>query len=150
MEEIKKAKIKALHILTRMDKTEADLQAGLKRAGFSDEAVEEAVSYVKSFGYIDDQKYAEKYVSYNKDRKSRQKIKFELINKGISKEYIANAFEKCEEFDELEVLRKAVHKKWKGEEKPDEKSLHRLFASLARQGFSSHDIWQVLHEENLT
>lgn len=150
MDEIKKAKLKALHILTRMDKTEADLRAGLKKAGFSDEAVDAALDYVKSFGYIDDLKYAEKYISYNKDRKSRQKMKYELLNKGVSKEFIEEALESCEDFDEREVLRKTVYKKWKGEDKPDEKALNRLFASLVRQGFSSHDIWQVLHEENLT
>ena len=150
MEENKNAKIKALHILTRMDKTEADLKAGLKKAGFSDEAVTEAVEYVKSYGYIDDQKYAEKYIFYNRDKKSRQRIKYDLQGKGVAKEFIDAAFEQCQDYDEREVLRKAVHKKWKSEEKPDEKTLNKLFASLARQGFQSYDIWQVFHEENLT
>lgn len=150
MEEIKKAKLKALHILTRMDKTEADLRAGLKRTGFSEQAVEEAVEYVKSYGYVDDRKYAEKYISYNKDRKSRQKIKFELTNKGISRDIIGEAFENCEDYDERTALRTALHKKWRSEEKPNEKELQKLAASLARQGFSNYDIWHVLQEENLT
>ena len=150
MEEQKKAKQKALHILARMDKTEADLKAGLTRAGFSDEAIEAAIVYVKQYGYVDDQIYAEKYVRYHKARKSRQKIKYELINKGVSKELIQLAFESCEDYDELEALRKALKKKWKSEEKPDEKMLQKLFAAMARQGFSGHDIWQVFHEENLT
>lgn len=150
MEEIRKAKIKAMHILARMDKTESDLQAGLKRTGFSDEAVTAAIEYVKSYGYIDDQKYAQKYVSFHKDRKSRKKIKYDLINKGVSREQIDLAFEQCEEYNEREALRKAIYKKWKKEERPDEKELHKLFSALARQGFSSYDIWQVLQEENLT
>lgn len=150
MEEVKNAKLRALHILTKMDKTEADLRAGLKRAGFSDDATDAAVEYVKSYGYIDDQRYAEKYVYYNKDRKSRQKIKYELLNKGVQKAYIELALEKCEDFNEMEVLRRVLHKKWKSNDKPDEKNLNRLYAALARQGFSGCDIWQVFREENLT
>lgn len=148
--EIKNAKMKALHILAKMDKTEADLKAGLNRAGFSDESVAIAIEYVKSYGYIDDQNYAIKYVQCYQDKKSRQKIKFELQQKGISREFIDLAFESCQDYDEKDALRKAVHKKWKSEEKPDEKSLRKLFASLSRQGYISCDIWQVLHEENLT
>ena len=56
----------------------------------------------------------------------------------------------CEDFDEIALVRAALHKKWKRDEKPDEKELNKLFAFLSRQGFSSHDIWQVLKEENLT
>ena len=150
MEESKKAKLRALRILTNMDKTEADLEAGLKRAGFSSQATEEAITYVKSFGYIDDRRYAEKYIDYQKQRKSKQKIQFELMQKGVDRELIDQAMEACEDFDELALIRQAVSKKWKSSEAPDEKELRRLFGYLSRQGFSSNDIWKVLREENLT
>jgi regulatory protein len=149
-EECKKAKLRALRILTGMDKTEADLRAGLERAGFSVDAVQEAMDYVKSYGYIDDQKYAEKYVEYNKCRKSRKKIQYELMKKGVQRDLIDLALSNCEDFDEIALVRAALFKKWKKNEKPDEKELNKLFASLSRQGFSSHDIWKVLKEENLT
>lgn len=149
-DETKKAKLRAMRILTRMDKTEADLRASLERAGFSELAVKEALEYVKSFGYVDDQRYAEKYVEYNKLRKSRQKIRFELKNKGVDKKFIDSAIENCEDYDEITLIRKAILKKWKASEKPDEKQLNKLFGYLSRQGFSSRDIWHVLKEENLT
>ena len=149
-EEHKKAKLRALRILTKMDKTEADLRAGLEKAGFSLDAIEEAVIYVKSFGYIDDQKYVEKYIEYNKVRKSKKKIQYELMQKGISKDQIQTAMDECEEFDECELIRMVVHKKWKSEDKPSEKELYKLFSYLSRQGFSGQDIWKVLREENLT
>ncbi|MEE1197411.1 MAG: regulatory protein RecX [Lachnospiraceae bacterium] len=150
MEESRKAKLRALKILTRMDKTEQELEDALNRAGFSPEAVREAMDYVRSFGYLNDANYARKYVECYKDRKSRQKIRFDLMRKGIGKELVDEAIENCEDMDELDVLRRALHKKWNCEEKPDEKNLNRIAASLSRQGFSSHDIWQVLREENLT
>lgn len=150
MEENKKAKIRALNILTKMDKTEQELGAALDRAGFSKEAVEDALAYVRSFGYLNDANYARKYVEYNKDRKSIQRIRFELMRKGIEKNLVDEAIDRCEDMDEMQVLRRYLHKKWNRREKPDEKELNRLMASLSRQGFSSHDIWQVLREENLT
>ena len=149
-EESKKAKLRALRILTGMDKTEADLRAGLERAGFSEPAVQEALEYVKSYGYVDDQRYAEKYVEYNKERKSRQKIRYELKIKGVASEYIDQALENCEDFDEIALIRRALAKKWKSEERPNEKELNKLFGYLSRQGFSSRDIWHVMKEENLT
>lgn len=149
-EECQKAKLRALRILTRMDKTEADLRAGLERAGFSAEAVQEALEYVKSYGYINDRKYAEKYVEYNKLRKSRKQIRYKLIQKGVDRDYIEQALEACEDFDELALIRTVLYKKWKKDVKPDEKELSRLYAGLLRRGFARHDIWKVLHEENLT
>lgn len=149
-EEIKKAKLRALGILTRLDKTESELESALKRAGFSLSAVNEALEYVKSYGYLDDKKYAVKYVDCYKDRKSRKKIKYDLIKKGVDKQQIEDALERYQDYDETVLIKQMLYKKWKSDEKPDEKELRRLFSSLARQGFSSHDIWQVLHEENLT
>lgn len=150
MEEYKKAKLRALKILTKMDKTEQELNDALNRAGFSKDAVEDALAYVRSFGYLDDGNYARKYVAYNKDRKSMQRIRFELMRKGIDKNLADEAIEDCEDMDEMQVLRRYLYKKWNRKEKPEEKELNRIVAALSRQGFSSHDIWQVLREENLT
>ena len=150
MEEEKKANLSALGILTKLDKTEHELKGALTRAGFSAAASDAALEYVRSYGYLDDRKYAQKYVSYCKERKSRKKIKYELIKKGVDKSLIEEAFEQYEDYSEIELIRRGLYKKWNREEKPDAKDLQRLFASLSRQGFSNCDIWQVFKEENLT
>lgn len=150
MEEIKKAKLRALRILTKMDKTRKELSDALIRAGFSEEAVRAALEYVTSYGYLDDKKYAGKYVECYKDRKSLRKIRFELMKKGVEKDLVAGAIENCEDLDERKLIRRILEKKWTREDKPDEKELARLYGALARQGFASNDIWQVLREENLT
>lgn len=149
-DEKKKAKLRAMRILTKRDKTEHELRESLKKAGFSREAVQEALEYVTSFGYVDDQNYAVRYVECYKERKSRQRIRFDLSKRGVERDLVEEALEGCEDFDEIGALRRSLRKKWPGEEKPDEKNLARLAGYLSRQGFSSHDIWQVLREENLT
>ena len=150
MEESKKAKLKALKILTQTDKTEQELRASLARSGFSAEAVQDALDYVRSFGYLDDARYAKRYVECCCNRKSRMRIRYDLIRRGVDKELVEEAIAGCEDMDETEVLRRCLYKKWNCDEKPDEKNLNRIVGALTRQGFSNHDIWKVLREENLT
>ena len=84
-EEYKKARRKAMLLLEHMDRTEKGLSDRLRQAGFSREAAEDAMEYVKSYGYIDDLRYAQNYISYRIHTKSRQKILMELQQKGIDK-----------------------------------------------------------------
>ena len=51
-EQLRQAKLKALRLLERMDRTEAQLREKLLQAEFDPEMVEKAIAYVKSFGYI--------------------------------------------------------------------------------------------------
>ncbi|MDD3338950.1 MAG: regulatory protein RecX [Lachnospiraceae bacterium] len=150
MEEQKRAKLRAMHILTRMDRTEQELENSLCKTGYSAEAVSGAMDYVRSYGYLDDRKYTRKYLECYRDRKSLQRMKFDLAKKGVSKDIISEILEEIEPADEKALIRSLLKKKWPGEEKPNEKELNRLFGFLARKGFKSSDIWSVLREENLT
>ena len=55
-EEIIKAKKRAMLILQHNDRTEWELSDKLLKAGFSEQAVEAAVEYVRSFHYVDDRR----------------------------------------------------------------------------------------------
>ena len=49
---IKRAKLRAMHLLSDMGRTESQLRTKLKQGGYAEDAVEAAIWYVKSFGYI--------------------------------------------------------------------------------------------------
>ena len=70
----KRAKLRAMHLLEDMDRTEAGLREKLRQGLYPEDAAEEAVRYVKSFGYLDDTRYAENFVRSRKDSKSRREI----------------------------------------------------------------------------
>ena len=55
-EQLRQAKLKALRLLERIDRTEAQLREKLLQAEFDSEMVEKAIAYVKSFGYINDER----------------------------------------------------------------------------------------------
>ena len=77
-QEQKEATKKAMLLLEHMDRTEKGLSDRLRQAGFSAEAVEGAMNYVRSYGYLNDERYAENYIAFRMESKSRQKILQEI------------------------------------------------------------------------
>ena len=152
-EEQKSARRKAMLLLEHMDRTEKGLSDRLRQAGFSAEAVEDAMNYVRSYGYLNDLRYAENYISFRINSKSRQKILQELAGKGIDRETALSAWDSAAEVeapDELAVLRSTVLKKCQEETVLDEKAMRRLQSFLLRRGFSYGDISHVLDEMHIT
>lgn len=149
VDEEKKARMKAMQLLERMDRTERGLKEKLRQGGFSPEAAENAVDYVKSFGYLDDARYARNYISGRMGSKGRQRILQELYQRGIDRQTALEAYEETaalQETDEREVLRLAIRKKYPEETSLNEKEMRRLYGFLARRGFSSADILQAVEE----
>ncbi|MBR5510129.1 MAG: regulatory protein RecX [Lachnospiraceae bacterium] len=145
---LRKAKLKALHLLERMDRTEAQLREKLLAVEFEQEIVEQAIVYVKSFGYLDDERYVRNYIEYRSHQKSRRQLEQELqFRKGVSSELIQKVYEELEPTDEKELIRRYLEKKHYCSEVCDEKQKQRLIASLARKGFRIGDILTVMKEE---
>ncbi len=88
----KRAKLRAMHLLKARSYTEKTLTDKLTEGGYPDEVIEIAVTYVKSFGYIDDRQYAIDFIEYNKESKSRSQIVNALISKGITGEIIEESW----------------------------------------------------------
>ena len=110
-EEARRAKLRALHLLTAMDRTEAKLREKLQ-ASYCEEAVETAINYVKTYGYLDDERYVRVYIESKSRTKSRKQIEQELIfNKGVSKEAVERGFAHAQMTDITEVIQKYMQKK---------------------------------------
>ena len=71
---LKRAKMRALHLLNDMGRTEAQLRAKLRQNHYTEEIVEETLAYVKSFGYVNDGAYARNFIETRKGQKSRREI----------------------------------------------------------------------------
>ena len=142
-DEIRRAKLRALHLLTAMDRTEADLREKLS-ASYCDEAVETAVAYVKSFGYIDDERFVRNYIESKSRTKSRKQIEQELIfKKGVSREAVEKGFENAQAADVSEVIRKYMQKKRINPETCDYEQKNKFYAYMLRKGFQIEDLKMV-------
>ena len=142
---LKRAKLRAMHLLNAMDRTESQLCLKLKQNLYSDDVIEKAVQYVKSFGYVEDQGYAERFIHNHQQSKSKREIYVALSQKGVSREQIELAMETCyEEVDELDAIRKIAEKKRFSPEESTDAEKKKLYDYLLRKGFRSEDIRQVI------
>lgn len=147
----KRAKLRAMHLLEDMDRTEAGLRDKLKQGLYPKEAIDHAVEYVKSFGYLDDFRYARQFIQSRSNSKSRREIYAKLCQKGISSDKIELAFEECmESGGEEEAIRQLVRKKRIILSQATDEELHKLYGYLSRKGFRYDDIRQVIqnYDEN--
>ena len=93
-DELLEAKKKAMSLLKYMDRTEWQLRDKLAAKGFSEEAVEGAVDYVKSFHYLDDYRYAVHFVELHYEQRSRQRMRQDLYQRHVPEEYIDLALDR--------------------------------------------------------
>ncbi len=142
-DEVRRAKLRALHLLTAMDRTEAKLREKLE-ASYCEEAVEEAVAYVKSYGYLDDERYVKVYIESKSRTKSKKQIEQELIfKKGVSKEAVQRGFEQAEMADVVEVIQKYMQKKKIDPQNCDYEQKQKFFAYMMRKGFQIEELKMV-------
>ena len=145
-EMIVKARKKALTLLTDRDRTTGELTERLKKAGFDEETVSDAVSYVKSYGYIDDARYARHYIEVMSASRSRERIRFDLLAKGLTSEEVSAAFEEAGDPDERDLIRRLALKKMKSIRKEDPAGRTKLIRFLAGKGFRMSDIISVCED----
>lgn len=147
---VKRAKLRAMHLLTRMDYTEAELEKKLMKGEYTPQAVKIAMDYVRSYHYLDDERYVTRYLSTYQGRKSRRQMQFELERKGIPRELIRQGQEAMEDeegcADETDMIRQLLEKRCRNPKEADEKEKRRHYGYLMRRGFTSSEIQSVFRE----
>ena len=142
-DELLEAKKKAMSLLKYMDRTEWQLRDKLAAKGFSEEAVEGAVDYVKSFHYLDDYRYAVHFVELHYEQRSRQRMRQDLYQRHVPEEYSDLALESICENDDV-ALQEALRKITKGETEYSYEEKQKIAGKLYRKGFRLGDIKRVL------
>lgn len=141
----KRARRRTMHLLEKMDRTEAQIREKLRQGFYPEDVIEDAVAYVKEYHYLDDSRYAGNYVRNQMEKKSRRKIQMELMAKGIGKEMAERALEEEHQREnEQELILKWVEKKHYSAKTADLKEKQRMYQFLMRKGFQSDDILHVL------
>lgn len=136
----KRAIKRAMHLLERQDRTTYQLQEKLMRSAYPIEAIEDAISYVKQYHYLDDERYARNFICSYQNKRSRMRLRSDLASRGVAKDLIERCLE--EEFcsDESVKIAELLKKKNFSSETADAKEFRRVYQFLARRGFSHSDI----------
>ena len=148
---IKRAKLRTMHLLNDMDRTESQLRTKLRQSCYTEDVVEAALAYVKSFGYIDDLDYAKRYIQNRQNQKSKRELYAQLVGKGIERELIELAMEECYtgEDDEIEAIRRLAAKRKYHFRDATREEQQKQTAYFMRKGFSYENIRRALEAEEV-
>lgn len=151
MEEVlpKRAKLRAMHLLEKMDRTEYQLRMKLQEMSYPEEIVTEAIAYVKKYRYVDDLRYAISYMEYRRESKSLRQLEQELYQKGISKEIFQEAAEQLEEPNEEQQILQLLQKKHYQPGVTEQKEKDRIFRFLLRRGYNISAVRHAMQEDSL-
>ena len=139
---------RAMNLLQKKSFAEGELVRKLSDGGYPDEVVEKAVEYVRSFGYIDDVRYASDYIRYHSSQgRGKNRIRMDLKAKGISDDSFEKAWdENCElgliPGEEEEIAKLLEKKHFNPDMERADKD--KIAAFIMRRGFSAEDIFRTM------
>ncbi len=139
---------RAMNLLQKKSYAEGELRTRLLDGGYPEEITDKAVEYVRSFGYIDDVRYAADYIRYHSSQgRGKNRIRLELRGKGISDESFDKAWNEMEDVglvaDSDAQIEKLLEKKHFSPEM-ERSDKERIAAFILRRGFSSEDIFRCM------
>lgn len=142
----RRAREKALYLLSHRDHSKKELAEKIKRSGASGEAAQSAALRMEEIGLIDDESYARRYAAELLQRKyfSQSRIEYELQKKGIDRDLIHAIIEEMA-VDPAQQLRELLARKY-ARNLQDEKGRRRTVAALQRLGYRWEDIRRALEE----
>lgn len=138
----------AVRYLSLRQRSIKELRDYLKRKGYEDNLIDNTIDYLEGKNYLNDYEFAQSFIrdkSYL-NKYGVNKIRYELMNKGISREIISQTleFDKDEEYNNALEL---AHKKMKSYRNQDMNSIYRkLGGFLQRRGYRYDTVTKVLRE----
>lgn len=149
----KRAKLRAMNLLTKREYTERQLENKLEAGFYPREIIKEALAYVAGFHYTDDLRYACDYITDHENVRSRKRIEQDLLRKGIDRATLEHAWAKWEEQggsqDETSMVRALLKKRGYDAENAEIRERQKAYAFLIRKGFSGETIRKVLKAEDI-
>ncbi|NLX64512.1 MAG: regulatory protein RecX [Clostridiaceae bacterium] len=141
------ARERAVRYLTFKDRSEYEILNKLIDAGFDRSVAQKAVNELKAIGYLDDTRFALKYLSERVRTKalSKKTLAYELKNKGVDKEIIEKALSEFE-IDDYEVALREGKRKFGKYDLNDKKIEQKVCRFLLHRGFSYEIVDKVIRE----
>ncbi|SHJ29921.1 regulatory protein RecX [Lutispora thermophila] len=146
--DLKEAYNYCIKLLSIKDRTSQEIITKLKQKNCSEEIIQEALSKLMDYGYINDEKYLENWIRENlkKPGMSKRSMYYKLLHKGLNKDLLDSEFEKIE-IDDYNTAFVCAEKKIKllmGEDVNIKKK--KLFTYLLSKGYSRDICSKVITE----
>lgn len=142
----KHAKEQLNRMICDSDRTEKQVREKLKKMEFPESIIQKTIDIAYEYNFLDDERYAFQYVSCYADRKSRNRIRTELIQKGIPREILDRALDEQEPGQEREALYNLIRKKWRDRTELSFEEEQKLIGYLMRKGFSYDSVRRAIED----
>ncbi|HHU90404.1 MAG TPA: regulatory protein RecX [Clostridiaceae bacterium] len=144
---VRSARERAVRYLTYKDRSEYEILKKLVDAGYDESVAQNAVNELKTIGYLDDTRFAMKYLSERIRTKalSKKTLGYELKNKGLEKEIIERALSEFE-INDYEVALREGKRKFGKYDINDKKIQQKVYRFLLHRGFSYEIADKVVRE----
>ena len=151
---VKRARLRALHILEKREYTKKQLTDKLKQNEYPDIVIEDAIDYVESYNYINDERYAMQYFRCGCKKKSVRRLQLELGKKGIDKDTVQNAYEKIKyeidvDYEKDRLISKLIDKRFRNLDTVTDKDIQKTYRYLMSKGFNFDDISRYMKQLNI-
>lgn len=141
------AKNSAVKFLSLKLRTAFEIRDKLHELGYDSDTAEKVINDLKDIDYIDDYKYAVKYIAEKSKLKPKSaKLLFmELSYKGVPDDVISKAAEEFD-LDDIQVALELLKKRYSKYDEFDEQLIRKMKAFLANRGFSFNQISKAISE----
>ena len=139
----KRARERSLFLLKDMDKPEKQIRDKLKLGDYPEDIINNAIEFLKKYGYVDDIRYAKLYISSKQNSKSIKQIELELYKKGVNKEKVSKVLLEMDLSNE-EALNKLIEKIIRKYDLNDKTQYNKMCRYLLGKGFSYGEIQEAL------
>ncbi len=140
----KRGKERALYYLKTADKTSSQMRKKLEEGYYPKKIIDCVINFLETYGYIDDYRYAQNYISYNKHRKSVRRMREDLCIKGIERsildEVFASAIEESASAEEEQI---ELYCRKKIKNNMDDKECNKIVMGLMRKGFKYEQVRSI-------
>lgn len=142
------AKNLALKLLNRYDKTCKEMKKYLSSKNISEEVSNKVIEYLCTYNFLNDHRYARNYIRKNMSKYGEKKIFFDLVLKGLDKEFLKEEFLKISDGEKIEVGIKICQKKYDSIKGKYEgfKIKHKLFCHLITKGYDYDMANQIIEK----
>lgn len=144
---------RAMRLLAQRDYSEQEMRRKLaalspfdrtvEKEPISKESIDQAIEYCHQYNWLNDAEYSRKFIiSRSHKGYGRQRIQSELQQKGIDRDDISRAMQKCE-IDWYEKAKKVATQRFGNDIPSDWKERSKMQRYLAYRGFAQDEIQSV-------
>ncbi len=139
----------AIKSIERNLKTEKQVRDKLNLKGYDEEAITKAIDFLKEYNFLDDKDYANKFVKDKLRCQGSNKIRYSLMQKGVSKDVIEEELSGIDKENEKENALVLAQKKVNNLRKTESdiyKISNKLYRFLLSKGYGYDIIKDVVKE----